>query len=234
MNARLARLLTRLYPPAWRARYGSEFEALLQSGRGDLRTAANVVWSALCERISPTPGLESGLELHQGPLSIRFQSWCVRAPWAMFGLAPLVLLAASYFVACFVLWSGWRIFLPGAETPFVRIDGFAIYYFGIGRMTYFTAPVLIGWGMGLVAMRQRVKAIWPVAGLVLIAWMGGAARVHANPSVSGGAGDVSMSFAFAHSLQGISDSLFHALLILSLTVPPYLLLRFLKGRFLSA
>src|ERR1019366_3953146 len=26
----------------------------------------------------------------------QFQSWCVRAPWAMFGLAPLLLLAGSY------------------------------------------------------------------------------------------------------------------------------------------
>src|SRR5438093_12523785 len=32
----------------------------------------------------------------------QFQSWCVRAPWAMFGLAPLCLLAGAYFVACLV------------------------------------------------------------------------------------------------------------------------------------
>jgi len=54
MNPALARLLTRLYPRAWRERYGAEFEALLQTGRGDLRTSANVVWWALGERISPT------------------------------------------------------------------------------------------------------------------------------------------------------------------------------------
>ena len=33
----------------------------------------------------------------------RFQSWCVRAPWAVFGLAPLFLLAAAYLVACLIL-----------------------------------------------------------------------------------------------------------------------------------
>jgi len=53
MNPALAHLLTRLYPRAWRERYGTEFEALLQTGRGDLRTSANVVWSALGEHISP-------------------------------------------------------------------------------------------------------------------------------------------------------------------------------------
>ena len=56
MNPRLARLLVRLYPRAWRERYGAEFEALLETGRGGLRTSANVVWSALGERIFPTLG----------------------------------------------------------------------------------------------------------------------------------------------------------------------------------
>ena len=57
MNPRLAHLLVGLYPRPWRERYGAEFEALLQAGRGDLRTSANVVWSALHEYIFPTPGL---------------------------------------------------------------------------------------------------------------------------------------------------------------------------------
>jgi hypothetical protein len=56
MNSALARQLVRLYPRPWRERYGEEFEALLLDGRGGLGTAANVVWSAGCERISPTQG----------------------------------------------------------------------------------------------------------------------------------------------------------------------------------
>ncbi len=56
MNRVVAHLLTRLYPRNWRERYGVEFEALLQDGRGDVRTSANVLWSALRERIFPTRG----------------------------------------------------------------------------------------------------------------------------------------------------------------------------------
>ena len=56
MNPRLARLLMRLYPRAWRERYGEEFEALLQASRGGLRTSVNVVWSAISEHIFPTRG----------------------------------------------------------------------------------------------------------------------------------------------------------------------------------
>ena len=59
----------------------------------------------------------------------QFQSWCVRAPWAMFGLAPLCLLSGAWCVALFILWSGWRIFLPGADTPFVQLHGLANLYF---------------------------------------------------------------------------------------------------------
>jgi hypothetical protein len=70
MNPRLAYLLTRLYPRAWRERYGAEFEALLQIGPGGLRAsanrAANVLRAALCEHLIPT----QGLTVNQNPRSV--------------------------------------------------------------------------------------------------------------------------------------------------------------------
>ena len=56
MNRMAARLLTRVYPRAWRERYGVEFEALLLDEKSGFGIAANVVWSALRERIFPTQG----------------------------------------------------------------------------------------------------------------------------------------------------------------------------------
>ncbi len=56
MTRRLARLLVGLYPRAWRERYGAEFEALLEAGRGGLSTAVDVVWSAICEHVFPIGG----------------------------------------------------------------------------------------------------------------------------------------------------------------------------------
>ena len=56
MNPTLARLLARLYPPAWRERYGEEFEALLEMGPGNFRTFADCICSALREHIVPTRG----------------------------------------------------------------------------------------------------------------------------------------------------------------------------------
>ena len=224
MNPGFVRTLVRLYPRAWRERYGAEFEALLETGRGGVSTFANVVWSALAERIFPTVG--GNME------QSRFQSWCIRAPWAMFGLAPVLLLAAAYLVACFILWSGWKIFLPGSDTPFGgRIDGLAIPYFQLGRLIYFSAPIVIGWAIGLVAGRQRLKAIWPAVGWVLIALIGGTIQIHASRSaVSGGIGHIRLDFAMGTFGHGIPHGVFHAFIILSLTALPYLIWRRLNAR----
>jgi hypothetical protein len=227
MNSKLARLLVRLYPRAWRERYGAEFVALLESGRGGVLTSANVFWSALGERIFPTVGGH----MEQS----RFQSWCVRAPWAMFGFGPVVLLAAAYLGACFILWSGWKIFLPGADTPFGGhatgpVYGFENLYFQVGRLIYFSAPILIGWAIGIVTGRQRLKAVWPAVGWVLIALIGGTAQVHASrTSVTGGIAHIRVDFVLGASGHGIPDGLFHALVILSLTVLPYLIWRLRKA-----
>ena len=54
MNSRTARLLTRLYPLAWRERYGDEFEALLLTDRSGIRPSLNVIKSALFEPVYRT------------------------------------------------------------------------------------------------------------------------------------------------------------------------------------
>jgi hypothetical protein len=165
----------------------------------------------------------------------QFQSWSARAPWAMFGLAPLFLVAGAYLVALLILWSGWKMFLPEADMPFVRIHGLAVFYFGIGRSLYFGAPILVGWAIGLMAARQRFRAVWPIVGLVMIALMGGSAEVHAGrTSVPGGVGHISMNFTLGPSVQSVSYRLFHALVILSLTALPYLIWRRQRSHSISS
>jgi len=166
----------------------------------------------------------------------QFQSWSSRAPWAIFGLAPLLVLAAAYFIACLYLWCGWQIFLPRADTPFGSKPTGPIYelanlYFQAGKLYYFAAPILVGWGVGLLAVRQRLNAVWPTIGLALIAWMGGTAQIHASlTAVPGGVGHISMNF-FA---LRFSYDLIHALAILSFTALPYVIWRLHKFQPLSA
>lgn len=238
MKPRAAHLLTRLYPRAWRQRYGAEFKDFLESEHGGVRASANVVWSALREHVIPT----QGAAMEQTAPSPPFHSWCIRAPWAVFGLAPLALLAGAYFTACLYLWSVWTIFLPGADTPFgVRWTGppYALenLCFQFGKFYYLGAPILVGWAMGLIAARQRMKAVWPIVSLILVALMGGSAKIHASRTgVPHWFGHIRMDFfTFGHSVQSASDGIFNAFLILLLTAPPYLLLwRLQKARSHSA
>jgi len=164
----------------------------------------------------------------------QLQAWSAQAPWAMFGLAPVAALAVAYFVACFILWSGWQMFLPGTETPFIRQDNpYTILYFAIGRNLYFTAPILVGWGIALLAIRQRLKLFWPAVGLVLLSLIGSSARVHASGVAPGVPGHVSMDLALRPLAQGISANLTHAIVILSLTLLPCLFWRVRQTRTVS-
>jgi hypothetical protein len=228
MNPRLARLLTRLYPRSWRERYGAEFKELLETGHGGLRASANVAWSGLRERIFPI----QGLTLDREPGSAQFRSWCVRAPWAIFCLAPVSLLAGAYFVACLLLWAGWKIFLPGADSPFGAGPryGFANLYFQFGKYYYGGAPILVSWAIALIAVRQRAKTAWPVIGFVLVSWIGATARIQASrTAVAGGLGHIHMDFALWPSAQNVWGDFIHALMILSLSALPYILWRFQRA-----
>jgi hypothetical protein len=162
----------------------------------------------------------------------RLQAWSARAPWAVFGVAPLLALAGAWFAALFILWSGWQMFLPGADTPFGsgRADGFANLYFQAGKAIYFFAPFIVGWGIVLIAARQRLNAIWPAIGLVMVAWVGATGQVQAGrTSVPGGLGHIRMDFALRNSAHGLPDALLGALVILSITALPYLIWRLQKA-----
>jgi hypothetical protein len=151
------------------------------------------------------------------------QSWCARAPWAMFVLAPLLGLAGAYLIACLILWCGWTLFLPAADTPFVRLHGLAIVYFGVGKLLYFSAPVLVGWGIGIIAARQRFAVVWPAVGMLAAAWLGGSARIHASrPLIPGTGGNIAMDFA---SVRGV-----HFLVILCFAALPYFIWRLQLAR----
>jgi hypothetical protein len=120
------------------------------------------------------------------------------------------------------LWTGWQIFLPGTKTPFVPVDGLAVFYFGVGRMIYWGAPVLVGWGIGVMAARQRLNTTWQLAGLALIALVGCTAQVHAiRAAIPGGSGRVRMSLTVGASYEENLGRLMYALAMFAVTALPY-------------
>jgi hypothetical protein len=161
----------------------------------------------------------------------QLQGWSARAPWAIFSVGPLACLAGGYLIACCILWTGWQIFFPGTKTPFVPVDGLAVFYFGVGRMIYWGAPVVVGWGIGVTAARQRLKATWPVVGLALIALVGCTAQVHAiQAAMQGESGRVSMSLTIGPSYDEILGRLAYALAIFATTALPYFGWRWKRAR----
>ncbi len=118
------------------------------------------------------------------------RSWSARAPWAVFGLGTLGWLAGVYTIALLILWSGWRIFLPESATPFVRLEGLAVPYFELGRLIYYGAPVFVGWALGVIAARQRIRTVWPMLGIVLACFVGAMAQVRV-----GAVGSVGLAIA---------------------------------------
>ena len=131
---------------------------------------------------------------------------------------------------------GLDVFLPESSTPFVKIYGLAVLYFGVGRMIFFGAPILIGWGVGLMAARQRLKAVWPIMSLLLIALIGGTGQVHVSRTpVAGGLGYIGMNFNVGPgSLHGVPAGVVHALVILLLTALPYAVWRLQRDRLFAA
>jgi hypothetical protein len=56
MNRRTARIVTRIYPRAWRERYAEEFTDFLEEENRGFRAILNVIRAAMWERIFPTVG----------------------------------------------------------------------------------------------------------------------------------------------------------------------------------
>jgi hypothetical protein len=162
----------------------------------------------------------------------QFRSWASRAPWLTFGAGSLAALGSAYLIACSLLWCGWKLFLPAAETPFGHglsaMHVFAKLYFVADKSWYYGAPIAIGLGFAIVAIRQRLRSAWPVIGLVLEAIMAASARIHADRlAVPNGLGHISMSFFSLPNSSGAAfGELLYAAAIFSLSILPYLAWRF--------
>ncbi len=166
-----------------------------------------------------------------------FQSWFARAPWATFSLAPGLALAAAWAVALFILWSGWQMFLPNAATPFgtghFRFFDLPNLYFQLGKAIYFFAPVLVGWCIGLIAIRQRAKSTWPLIGLAIVALMDDTLGVYGYRG-PGNVAHVSMGLGVTWGAQGIPYELLYTLILLSIMAAPYWVWRLRQAYLRSA
>lgn len=93
MKASIARFLVRLYPTAWRERYGEEFEALLETADDGFGSRLNVIRTALFERFFPTLGVHM-----QNSFGTIARQPSALAPVAM-SLAALGVVGVAYMIS---------------------------------------------------------------------------------------------------------------------------------------
>jgi hypothetical protein len=155
----------------------------------------------------------------------RLQSLSARAPWAVFTLSPLLLLAALWLLSLCLLRLGWHLFMPQASTPFGNAYGpHTLFdprniYFQLDRALYLGAPILAGWCMTLTAARQRLKALWPIVSLALLALLAATSHVQANRlAIPSGLGHIRVDFALRPAPQNE-----YAVVVLLFALAPYLL-----------
>jgi hypothetical protein len=103
-----------------------------------------------------------------------FRSWTARAPWAVMVLGPTL----TMIVTGYALWFGvvqLMLFYRGITPLPDRVFPMPLQNF-VHVAAAFTAlilPLMIGWAAAGIAIRQRLRPLWPLIGLVLFAVISG-------------------------------------------------------------
>jgi hypothetical protein len=85
-SARLARLALRLYPLAYRRRYGAEMEALLEDGGATPHAVLDLARGAIGAHLRPEPGVDAALGRDE---RLRHGLGAILACWCLFVIAGL-------------------------------------------------------------------------------------------------------------------------------------------------
>lgn len=127
---RLARRVLRWYPPSFRARYGGELDALVDSLPGSARTTADLLWGAVRAWVRPVfPGADGTRRRLLASVSATWIAWCagflvapaankalLDPPGAGVGMTVRILLYCG--LGLFVV--GWLLALAAAIVLLVR------------------------------------------------------------------------------------------------------------------
>lgn len=158
------RLLREGVKPGVVARYVAEladhFEDLSETGSRE----------AALRRLGTTEALAAAMLAQPG-----IRSWTARAPWAVLTLGPVVALVLGCLLPTLLLFMGARAF--AAEMDYGRATQPGSWpYVILNTLFAFNEhllPILIGWAVVAIALRQRTGGAWLMLGVVLTAFIGG-------------------------------------------------------------
>ncbi len=154
------------------------------------------------------------------------RSWTVRAPWAAFLLAPLMGFVVVSIAGLALIVSIVQRHRPDALSPAILPDWFGGLHTAVTGFDLYVLPVLLGWTIVLVALRQRSTMLWPLLGMVVIALIGGAAQLNMIlPTAPGMHGEISVGMGLLPPYAEFGNSVARVSINLVLTLPFYLVLR---------
>ncbi|MEC4591061.1 MULTISPECIES: hypothetical protein [Nitrospirillum] len=152
-----------------------------------------------------------------------FRSWGARAPWAVYGIAPLLGVLATYGLAL-----GAIVGILVAHRPAPGAHPILPPWFGAATMTLgylhnLVLPLLTGGALAWMATRQRMPALWPSVALLIVGIVGGAGVAEVQlPKVADGYVELVVGWSFICPYVNLDMALRHIAAILLLTLVPYL------------
>jgi hypothetical protein len=149
-----ARAALRLYPPAWRARYGDEVRAMLEDSGGGVRAAASLAWHAVPAWVWP-------------PRQLHDRSGRMRSSLATVGVAWVLLAGLAAVFAQLAQAQGSSQGLALAQHPVIQWS----YWAFDGLLAASALAVAVGgvplWLLLLRTARRRREVAWLLAPAVV-------------------------------------------------------------------
>ena len=114
------------------------------------------------------------------------RAWAARAPWAVFLVAPTLAVAAIDLITVVGIMLIVKLILPqaGDQTAVPVPHWFAALSAAINIFHAYGVSLLLGAGVILIAVRQRMPPLWPIVGLIAVAFLGTLNQLHIDVPVA--------------------------------------------------
>jgi hypothetical protein len=151
------------------------------------------------------------------------RSWAHRWPWALYGLAPLLVLPAAIGAVLAALVVPPYLFTggPGSIAP-----GWLHGLTGAAqRVAMFGVPLVVAAGICLAAARRRASPLWPIVGVILVSLIGGALDLQVQWPAPGQHGMLSVGLSLLPPFPDLAGMLVRTALSCLLVLVPFQWLR---------
>ncbi|MDE1145912.1 MAG: hypothetical protein PW843_04725 [Azospirillaceae bacterium] len=150
-----------------------------------------------------------------------FRSWSARAPWAVYGAAPIMAVVGGIALAVAIVASILEPLRPGPGLHPIPPAWFGEVAWVLNYSYGILLPLGVGGLLAITATRQRMPAFWPVVGLLLISVLSGLFELNiVVPADPQAIVEIRVGAVFMNVAAAITD-LRHIAINLLLTLAPY-------------